>query len=118
MSMPLSHLVQTVGRVRGTSKKLEKVALIAELLRETQEREAELVALYLSGTLPQGRIGIGYRTIQGGATESPRSGEPLTLLDVDQAFETIADASGPGSAERKAGALRALMERADAEERR
>lgn len=118
MSMPLARLVETVGRVRATAKKTEKVALIAELLRQTQQREAELVALYLSGTLPQGRIGIGYRTIQGAATESPRSGESLTLLDVDQAFEAIAAAAGPGSSERKVGALRALMERANAEERR
>ena len=83
MSMPLARLVETVGRLRATTKKLEKVALIAELLRQTQGREAELVALYLSGTLPQGRIGIGWRTIQGAATESARSGEPLTLLDVE-----------------------------------
>ena len=45
-------------------RRLEKVSLIADLLRRTSGRETELVALYLSGTLPQGRIGVGWRTIQ------------------------------------------------------
>ena len=116
--MELGRLVTLVGRLRATSRKTEKVALIGELLRQTRERETELAALYLSGMLPQGRIGIGWRAIESAFSDLPRAGEPLSLEDVDRAFETIAGEKGGGSAERRTIALRALFARADAEERR
>ena len=62
--MELSRLVELVAGVRATSRKIGKVALIADFLRQTQGRETALAALYLTGTLPQGRIGIGWRTVQ------------------------------------------------------
>ena len=40
-----ARLVEQVARVRATSKRTEKVALIAELLRQAQGRDIELVAL-------------------------------------------------------------------------
>jgi DNA ligase 1 len=116
--MRLSSLVDSVARVRGTSRKTEKVALLAELLAQTRERETELAALYLTGSLPQGRIGLGWRTLQSAAAEAPPEGEPLTLLDVDGTCEAIAGQSGAGSADRKMRALRALLVRAREDERR
>ncbi len=116
--MELTSLVDLVGRVRATPRKTEKIALIAEFLRRTQAREIELAALYLSGTLPQGRIGIGYGTIQAAAYEGPTSGAPPSLLDVDRAFASIAEDEGPGSAERKRRTLRELIARTDAGGRR
>jgi len=104
--------------VRATPRKTEKVALIADLLRETRERESELVALYLSGTLPQGRIGVGWGTIRAAMTEAPASGPPLTLVEVDRAFSGVEADAGPGSSERRIGTLRALLERAPGAERR
>ena len=35
--MLLSGLVECVGRVRGTPRKLEKVALLGDLLRQTRD---------------------------------------------------------------------------------
>ena len=75
--MLLSALVEGVARVRATSRKLEKVALLADLLRQARGREAELAPLYLTGTLPQGRIGLGWRTLQPAMTEAAAEGEPL-----------------------------------------
>ena len=116
--MELASLVGCVERVRATPRKTEKVALLADLLRQTQGRETELVALYLSGALPQGRIGIGHRTIQAASSDEPAAGEPLGLLDVDRAFDAVAADQGPGSSERRVRTLRALMGRADATQRR
>jgi DNA ligase-1 len=114
----LSDLVDLVGRVRATSRKTEKVALIAEFLRSRRGREAELVALYLTGSLPQGRIGFGWRTIQAAMTDLPAAGEPLTLEELDRTFDAVAADEGPGSSERKTAALRGLMARAGGAERR
>ena len=118
MALELAVLLERVERVRATARKTEKVAILADLLQQTRGREAELVALYLSGSLRQGRIGIGYRMIQAAHTEEPPIGAPLTLLEVDQALDRIAVDSGPGSSERKLAVLRGLMERAHAAERR
>ena len=84
--MDWARLVELVGRVRATPKKGEKVALIADALRETRGRETELVALYLTGTLPQGRIGVGWKTLEPALPSGPAQGEPLTLARLDVAL--------------------------------
>jgi DNA ligase 1 len=111
--MELRRLVDLVAGVRATSRKTEKVALIADFLRQTEGRETELAALYLTGTLPQGRIGIGWRTLQSARPEGPPSGSPPTLADVDAAMEVVAGEGGSGSADRRVRVLLRLMERAD-----
>jgi DNA ligase-1 len=116
--MPLARLVELSSRVRATSRKTEKVALIADLLRGTTGRETALVALYLTGALPQGRVGIGWRTIESVRPEGPPTGEPLALEEVDRAADAIAEAKGPGSAGRRAEILRSLLVRADPAARR
>jgi DNA ligase-1 len=116
--MELARLVELTARVRATPRKTEKVALIAAFLRETRERETALAALYLCGTLPQGRIGVGWRSVETALAEPASAGEPLTLADVDRTLDAVADAKGAGSTERRAKALRALVARASPEERR
>jgi DNA ligase-1 len=111
--MDFSALFGLVSRVRATSKKTEKVALIAALLRQARGREIELLALYLTGTLPQGRIGIGWRSLQEAMPSGPPAGEPLTLFGLDEALGELAKEQGQGSAERRARGLRAILERAD-----
>ena len=111
--MELARLVEAAGRVAFTTRKTEKVATIAELLAEASDRDAELVAFYLTGVLPQGRIGIGWRTIEAATVEGPAAGEPLTLTAVDRALGEIAAAKGPGSGGRRTVALRALLARAE-----
>ena len=115
--MQLARLVITVDSVRATTKKSEKVRLLAETLRETRTRETELAALYLSGSLPQGKIGIGWNVIQK-AIASASAGERLTLLDVDVAFDRLATEQGIGSTERRVTELSRLFSRSISEERR
>ncbi|ALA60496.1 ATP-dependent DNA ligase [Nitrospira moscoviensis] len=116
--MQLARLVEVVGRVRATAKKSEKVSLLAEVLREARGRGMELAALYLTGSLSQGRIGIGWSMIQKALTGAPAIGEPLALADVDGALERLAEEQGAGSTERRVEALRRLFGRATPEERR
>ena len=116
--MEWARLVELVGRVRATSKKGEKVALIADLLRQTRGRETALLALYLTGTLPQGRIGVGWKTLEPAMPSGPAVGAPLTLERVDEALSSVAAETGPGSAERRLRSLRALLESTDEAGRR
>jgi DNA ligase-1 len=117
--MELRRLVRLAADVRATPSKTAKVALIAGLLRETRGRDAELTALYLCGTLPQGRIGVGWSTVERAFAEpAAETADPLTLDDVDRTFQQVASAKGAGSGERRAVALRALVTRAGQDERR
>ena len=115
--MELARLVEVVDRVRATARKTEKVGLLADFLRQTQDKETELTALYLSGSLPQGRIGVGWRMIDEAMPQSAVSRNPLRLVEVDQTFESIAAERGSGSSERKVQTLRGLFERASQDER-
>ncbi len=115
--MQLGHLVALVTQVRITTKKTEKIDLLAHFLRQTRGKETELAAHYLSGNLPQGRIGIGWAMISAAMIDAPPSGTPLTLVEVDQVLSQIASDEGSGSFERKAKALRHLFERATIDER-
>jgi DNA ligase-1 len=116
--MDLEQLVKTVARVRATTRKTEKISLIADFLRRTRGRESELASLYLSGCLPQGKIGVGWRMIEEAIPTNTQTVSPLTLVEVDQAFAAIAADQGSGSYGRKVQVLRALFERVDVETRR
>lgn len=115
--MLLSRFVAQVARVRATSKKTEKATLLAELLSEAGA-EAGLTALYLCGVLPQGRIGLGWKTLEPVMAGAPASGMPLGLGDVDAALTALAAEQGAGSAARRREHLAALFGRAQADERR
>ena len=114
--MELNRLVQLAAQLRATSKKTEKIGLLADLLKQTEGKETALAALYLTGALPQGRIGIGRRTIEAILSDRPHSQTPLTLQEVDDAFGRIAADQGSGSAERKGSILRTLFQRAGRDE--
>jgi ATP-dependent DNA ligase len=111
-------LVDVVENIRATAKKTDKVRLLAEVLRQTHGRETELAALYLTGSLPQGKIGIGWSLIQKAMAEGPATGAPLMLVDVDRTWEAIAADQGGGSTERRVSLLASLFSRAAPHERR
>ena len=116
--MQLVRLVGVVDSVRATTKKSEKIRSLAEALRETHGRETELAALYFSGSLSQGKIGIGWNVIQKAMTSASTAGERLTLLDVDAAFDRLATEQGVGSTERRVAELSRLFSRSIPDERR
>src|SRR5947199_10061902 len=113
--MLLANLVATSGRVRETTKRLEKTELIASLLRELAPEEAEIAVSFLSGFTRQGKLGVGYAGISAAAgtdAETPS----LTILDVDRRLEELTKVSGPGSERRRRELLLDLVSRATREE--
>ncbi|RXZ44702.1 ATP-dependent DNA ligase, partial [Agromyces binzhouensis] len=63
----------------------------------------------------QGRVGVGWRTLHGGLGD-PADDASLTILDVDDALERLANAAGSGSAAERAAVLADLGARATARE--
>ncbi len=109
--MKLERVVETSRRVTETSKRLEKISLLALLLRELRGDEIEIVVAMLSGRVRQGRLGIGYRAMQDAAAE-PSAQASLEILQVDRAFDEIAKTEGAGSEKRRRDLLRELLSRA------
>src|ERR1041384_4288581 len=108
--MLFAALVETSRRIAATSKRLEKIDLLASLLRGLSPEEAEIATAFLSGNTRQGKIGIGYATLhgmRGNAAESPL----LDLLEVDRTLAEIQSTRGGGSAQRRTEVLAQLFAR-------
>ena len=80
----------------STSKRLAKVAAIAEVLGAVDAAEVPVVAGILAGQARQGRIGVGWRTVAN-LEVAPASEPSLEILDVDATLSALATTTGPGS---------------------
>jgi DNA ligase 1 len=109
--MLLASVVETSRRVADTTKRLEKIDLLARLIRQLSPQEIEIVVLYLSGQTRQGRIGVGYAALRD-ARHSPAASPSLEILDVDAALASITGTSGNGSQRRRLELLETMFARA------
>jgi DNA ligase-1 len=113
--MLLANVVETSARVAATSKRLAKIELLADLLRQLTAEETEIVVAFLSGETRQGRSGVGYAALRDADSE-PALAASLSIVDVDRALTILSTTKGKGSEPDKRAQLRALMARATAEE--
>ncbi|WP_354641306.1 ATP-dependent DNA ligase [Kitasatospora camelliae] len=112
--MHLADVAQTSREIGLTSSRTEKIALLAGLFRRTEPAEAPVVITYLAGRLPQGRIGVGWRTLQ---EPVPPAAEPrLDVLEVDAALTRLAAVAGKGAQAERKRLVEELMGAATAEE--
>lgn len=115
--MLLSTVVETSRKIAETSKRLEKIDLMARLLKQLEPEEIEIVVAFLSGRTRQGKIGIGHRTLmEAGAPAAETPG--ILVMEVDRAFDAIAVVQGAGAEGRRLELLRGIMARATAPEQR
>ena len=109
--MLLAEVVETSRRVSATTKRLEKIDLLARLLASLHPGEIEIVVPFLAGTIRQGRIGVGYaalRDVRGPAAASAS----LQVAEVDRAIEDIFATTGSGSQQKRLQILHQLFARA------
>lgn len=111
----LADVVRTSTQVAGTASRLAKTRLIAGCLRQLDQDEVEIALPYLSGETRQGKLALGYATVQSG-TGLPATAPTLTLRDVDCAFSQLKSTKGKGAAPLRASLLKSIFERATAEE--
>ncbi|NJP77893.1 ATP-dependent DNA ligase, partial [Streptomyces sp. AA8] len=62
--MLLADVARVSAEVAATSARSAKTALLAGLFRGADPREAPVALTYLSGRLPQGRVGIGWSVLR------------------------------------------------------
>ncbi|MGH9810217.1 MAG: ATP-dependent DNA ligase, partial [Terriglobia bacterium] len=106
--MLFSKLVETSRRISETTKRLEKTALLAGLLKDLSPTEVETAVGFLSGAPRQGRIGIGYATLHS-SMASAANAPSLEILEVDRVLDEVSGVRGAGSEQRKRDLLSALF---------
>jgi DNA ligase-1 len=116
-STPLDALAQASVAVASTRARLQKIAHLAALLRTLPDHEVPLAVHYLTGTAPQGKIGVGYSLVSRALEQAPAAAPSLTIADLDAALTTIANAKGAGSGRLREATLGSLFARATAAER-
>ncbi|MGW0711217.1 ATP-dependent DNA ligase [Streptomyces sp. NPDC002643] len=93
----LAHVSQEVATASARSR---KTALLADLFRHTEPADVPIVIPYLAGRLPQGRLGIGWKTLNQPIPPAPTP--TLTVHEVHTRLTALGAVTGPGSqAERK-----------------
>lgn len=114
--MLFSEVVQASAAVTASSRRNDKVAVLAALLARTPPSAIELVVAVLSGTLPHGKTGIGSATLRAAREVAPSDVPTLTVAEVDEALSRLATTGGAGAASARASRLRSLLARATREE--
>jgi DNA ligase-1 len=116
--MKLAPLVETSERVRAASGRREKIGLLAETLRAAGPADVGLAVSYLTGRLPQGRIGVGPAMLRDSHPGEAATVSTLVLRDLDRAFADVASTAGSASVESRKRLLRDLLARGMPEEQR
>ena len=110
--MQLRELVDVSNAVGASRGRLDKIGKLAELLRKLLPDEIPIAVAYLSGTLPQGRIGIGWSAISQARAVSPSAQPRLDLRAVHDVFGHAADITGAGAMRARAQLMIDLFSRA------
>ena len=114
-SMRLAEIVTASRQVSATTKRLEKIGLLVELLKRLLPEEIEPSVAFLSGSLRQGRMGIGYATLHAAMPEGAAASS-LEILQVDRLFDQLAGVKGSGAEQRKRFLLAEIFRHATREE--
>lgn len=115
--MFLSEVVATSVSVAATRSRKAKTGLLAELLTSTDSTHLPTVAAWLTGDIPQGRLGIGWRGVSE-VSADPAPEPTLTVNAVDDAFGKLLATTGPGSVAARKELLAQLLGAATEAEQR
>lgn len=108
----LAELERASKRVGATAARRTKVAELSSLLKLLTPDEIDIGVHYLSGEIPQGKIGIGYAAVHEAAATPAADAGALSINEVDRRLTALAAIRGSGSAARRADALKELFSRA------
>ncbi len=115
--MLFADVVAASRAATATRSRLAKTAAVADALRTAGEgdaTEAGTVAAYLSGALPQRRVGVSWRGLRSLPTASADA--TVTVSEVDAALTELAGISGSGSTAARKALVDRLFGRLTAEE--
>jgi DNA ligase 1 len=116
VTVRLEELVATSAAVAATRSRRAKTDALVAALRTAEVGELPALVSYLSGEPRQERLDLGPAAVFG-VEVPPAETSTLTVADVDDAFQTIADTpAGAGSRTRRVTVFGELLRRATATE--
>ncbi|HEX4600575.1 MAG TPA: hypothetical protein VH116_04200, partial [Gemmatimonadales bacterium] len=110
--------METSRQVAQAGGRLDRVALLAGLLRRVDPHEIEIAVAFLSGEPRQAKLGVRFGRLRFARSEPAAEAPTLRLSDVDQTFERIAQVGGKGSTDAKLRLLAELFRKATGDEQR
>jgi len=114
----LIDLVRASAFVAATRSRNGKRDALAQCLRALGRGEIRIGVCYLSGRLPQGRIGVGPAALRDAARTPPAAEPTLDLSGVHQALDRLVVLSSKGVTAERRRALGALFARCVPDEQR
>ena len=106
--MRLIDVVETSADVARDRSRIRKTTVLAEALSQATDEELPVVVAWLSGEIPQGRLGVGWRSLSK-LMAPPADSPTLEVAAVDAALGELASASGPGSTKRRGEIIASLF---------
>jgi len=113
--MLVRDVVDATTVVAGTTKRMEKRAALAGLIRGAEADEIEPLVGMLTGDPRQGALGTGWAGVAR-LDVAPGAGGDVTVLELDEALSELQLLTGPGSQARRGDLLAGVFARCDAEE--
>ncbi|MFC7307658.1 ATP-dependent DNA ligase [Streptomyces monticola] len=114
--MLLADVATTSREIAATGARSKKTALLAELFTKMTPDEAPLVVSYLSGRLPQRKIGVGWSSLR---QPPPPAAEPtIHVRELHETFDRIAAVTGKGAQGERKRLLHDLLAAATEDEQR
>jgi len=114
--MRLNDLVLTSKLVADTSSRLEKIALLAALLKRLAPNEIPIAVGFLTGWPRQGKLGIGWAGVSEARPVVSATDATLDLDEVDRAFTELQAIRGKRSASERRRLLSELLARSTSDE--
>jgi DNA ligase-1 len=115
--LDLGEIVAASRDVAATRSRKQKTQRLAQLLRQLEPGEVRAAVGFLCGELRQGKLGIGYRTLQQLQQQGGAAGASVTVLELDAIFQSLSELSGKGSAKARDQLLHELFARLGEAER-
>ncbi|PYP60805.1 MAG: ATP-dependent DNA ligase, partial [Gemmatimonadetes bacterium] len=114
--MKLNDLVLTSKLVADTSGRLEKIALLAALLKRLAPNEVPIAIGFLTGWPRQGKLGVGWASVAEARPSVSAATPTLDLVEVDETFTQLQSARGKRSGAERQRILSELLSRSTADE--
>ena len=114
--MHLSEVVTASSVVASTSSRGKKIELLADVLRRLALNEIAIAIGFFTGWPRQGKLGIGWATLDAARPPNAAEEATLTLAEVDQTFTALKSVKGSNSAAQRRRLLGDLMARATSAE--
>ncbi|MDQ8703259.1 ATP-dependent DNA ligase [Streptomyces sp. LHD-70] len=114
--MLLAELARTSRELAATTSRSRKRELLAELFAAMTPDEAPLVVSYLSGRLPQRRIGVGWAAFK--EPPPPAATPTIGVRELHETFDRIAAVAGKGAQGERKRLVHELLAAATEDEQR